>query len=347
LLKKRVAFPKEIQLEITNRCNLDCDMCPRLTLLQVPEIDMSQETFHAILETLQDPESLTLTGWGEPLMHPQFFDFVDQIRQRFPNCEVSFTTNGFLLSEGMVQKILARPFARITLSLEELPWEVGATDHKHAKEAGLDPKKGHNNAFAQSGHPGADIVVTGIRRLVSGRKALNHKTEIRLQAVMVPDGTAVLLKLIDFAADEGLDIVNLVRLDIRGRPDLKRPDWQTERAMIGQARTHAKRAGQAKRSLSIASINDHNSLVKLAAHNDRFCLRLDNYVYIDVNGQVAPCCLLRSHSAGNINEQSLAEIWQSDSLKSFYGPSLPDPCFGCDSFLNGHRDEISKDKLTV
>ena len=69
-LKQRTQLPREIQIEVTNRCNLDCDMCPRLVLLKVPEVDMSDETFEAVLGQLDRPESITLTGWGEPLASP-------------------------------------------------------------------------------------------------------------------------------------------------------------------------------------------------------------------------------------------------------------------------------------
>jgi MoaA/NifB/PqqE/SkfB family radical SAM enzyme len=342
VFKKRVSFPKEIQLEITNRCNLDCDMCPRLTLLKVPELDMSELTFKAILDNLKNPRAITLTGWGEPLMHDRFFDFIDEVHHRFPRCQLSFTTNGFLLSQKVVEKILQRPISRITLSLEELPWEQGRLDQQEARSRGLDPKKGHSNALAHNGHPSSNSVIEGIRALVAGRAKRRRKPEIRLQAVMLPSGLEPLLRLIDFALDEGLDLVNLVRLDIRGRPDLERPDWDAERAMIRQARDYARR-----RRLPIASVNDHGLLLKLAAHNDRFCMRLDDYIYIDVHGNVAPCCLLRSHGVGNVHDTSIHALWDSPQLKNFYGPSLPEECSGCDSFLNGYSSADSKEALSV
>ena len=86
----RSQIPREIQLEITNRCNLDCDMCPRLTLLGVPEVDMSRATFEAVLDRLEAPEAITLTGWGEPLMHPELLEFVDSIRARFPAVDLAY-----------------------------------------------------------------------------------------------------------------------------------------------------------------------------------------------------------------------------------------------------------------
>ena len=124
--KTRTRRPHEFQIEITNRCNLDCDMCPRLSVLGVPEVDMAEDTFETILGRLVDPQSITLTGWGEPLMHGRIFEFIDRIHARFPSCEVSFTTNGYLLDEGRVESILERRIRRINVSLEELPWEQEA-----------------------------------------------------------------------------------------------------------------------------------------------------------------------------------------------------------------------------
>lgn len=323
--KRRTRLPREVQLEVTNRCNLDCDMCPRLSLLQVPEVDMAAETFAAVLDRLDRPRLITLTGWGEPLMHPQIFEFIDRIRSVHPGCEVALTTNGFLLNDARIAAIAERRLARVNFSLEELPWEDGASQSS-------DPKKGHGNSLARAGHPSDGRVVDHIRALVRALKM--PRPELRLQAVFFPDGLDVLLRLVDFAADEGLDTVNLVRLNVRGMPGLARPSWQEERAMLAAAKRRAR-----ERGIAAVSINDHGPLLRLAAHDDRFCIRLDDYIYVDVEGRVAPCGLLRGQVVGDLKSESLQEIWSKPELTKFYGPSLPPECAGCDAYTRGYADE--------
>ena len=340
-LRKRSALPHELQLEVTNRCNLDCHMCPRLTLLKVPEVDMSWETFTRVLDRLTEtPESITLTGWGEPLMHPRIFDFITEIHRRFPSCDVGFTTNAHLLTNAMIERILAAKVSRVNVSLEELPWEnAEAKVVETARTAPMDAKdlhmRGLGNEVAVGGHPTPPKVIDRLKRFLNAvnddRRAGKHAVEVRLQLVLFPNGADVMLRLIDFGAEAGFHAINLVRLDVRGRPDLKRPSWEEERSMIAKARALA-----AERSVPLGSVNDHGFTLRLASHADSFCMRLDNFIYVDVSGNVAPCCLLRGHRMGNLVDQPLEEVWQSDKFKKFYGPEVHPACAGCDAFLHGY-----------
>jgi MoaA/NifB/PqqE/SkfB family radical SAM enzyme len=344
----RARAPREVQLEVTNRCNLDCDMCPRLTLLKVPEQDMSPETFEAVLGRLEAPESITLTGWGEPLMHPRLFDYIDRIHARFPGAAIGFTTNGHLLTDGIVTKILARPIGRVNISLEELPWapetapesapEAPAGATAPAGDAGKkNPLKGHDNTVARDGHPTPPKVVEHLRRFLERRNAQAARgepaPEVRLQVVLFPGSGRIVERLVDFAADLGFQAVNVVRLDVRGRPDLARPTWEEERHLIALARARAEARG-----VPLGSVNDHGVLLRLASHADRFCMRLDNYIYVDVHGNVAPCCLLRSVRTGNLVEQTLDEVWNGEAMRAFYAPGGHPACRGCDAFMNGYAD---------
>lgn len=113
--------------------------------------------------------------------------------------------------------------------------------------------------------------------------------------------------------------------------------------MIALARERAKARG-----ILLGSVNDHGAILKLASHNDQFCIRLDSYVYVDVEGNVAPCCLLRGIRLGSLVEQSLTEIWSSPEFKRFYGPGLHPACAGCDAFMNRyHHNGASSKPLPV
>ncbi|MGE0708846.1 MAG: radical SAM protein [Planctomycetota bacterium] len=337
----RSRLPREVQLEVTNRCNLDCDMCPRLTLLKVPEVDMSRETLEAILDRFEQapPYSITLTGWGEPLMHQDFFAFADRIAARLPETDLGFTTNGHLLTRRVGEQVLARrAITRINVSLEELPWEdATAQGPLPEDERSGNPQKGGINYVARDGHPTPPKVVEHLRSFLAARNAQAARgepaPEVRLQVVLFPDSEETTRRLIDFGADLGFQAVNLVRLDVRGRPDLRRPGYEEERALIAMARARAK-----ERGIPLGSVNDHGRLLRLASHDDQFCMRLDSYIYVDVEGHVAPCCLLRGHRLGDLTRQDLAEVWTSPEFKRFYGPGPHPACEGCDAFLHRYAD---------
>ncbi len=86
--------PQRLVLELTNACNLRCIMCGR------DEANFSLTTFDiGILKNLapilEDVEEVTLFGWGEPTLHPQF----EEILAFLDNYPVKkyFVTNGMRL----------------------------------------------------------------------------------------------------------------------------------------------------------------------------------------------------------------------------------------------------------
>lgn len=158
--------------------------------------------------------------------------------------------------------------------------------------------------------------------------------EARLQVVLFPGSEATTLRLVDFAAEAGFDAVNLVRLDVRGRPDMRRPSWEEERRLIAAARQRARQRG-----VALASVNDHGPFMRLASRADRFCVRLDSYIYVTVAGQVAPCCLLRDVRLGDLTRQSLGEVWSSPEFRRFAGPEPHEACRGCDAFRHCYAEE--------
>jgi molybdenum cofactor biosynthesis enzyme MoaA len=75
LAGRRRSYPEEIQIEVTNACNLTCSMCPH-TLGLIPQNHFPYSLFEQLIQKNPAPKRLVLTGWGEPLMHPQFFEFI-------------------------------------------------------------------------------------------------------------------------------------------------------------------------------------------------------------------------------------------------------------------------------
>ncbi len=92
--------PRELMVEITTSCNYSCIHCFRNTLLE-PEINknMDVEVFKLLLKQASEANVLkiVLSGWGEPLTHPNFLDFIYELKRR--RFKVLINTNGYLLSE--------------------------------------------------------------------------------------------------------------------------------------------------------------------------------------------------------------------------------------------------------
>jgi len=75
-----------------------------------------------------------------------------------------------------------------------------------------------------------------------------------------------------------------------------------------------------------------------------FCSLAASYVKIEPDGRVFPCCRgPRELEMGNVNEQSLEEIWNNDKYRAFrrrmHARDYPDVCRTCDLLIaNPHFD---------
>lgn len=75
------------QIEPTSRCNLKCKYCPQWPKLPRAKLDMTQETFEAALAMVEyfvglgTQTELSLTGIGEPTLHPHFVDMMVRARE--------------------------------------------------------------------------------------------------------------------------------------------------------------------------------------------------------------------------------------------------------------------------
>ncbi len=138
-------YPRPIrdihQIEITTECNLRCHYCPHYPKLPRPKMHMEYGTFCRAMETVAHfvdqgtQTELSLTGIGEPTMHPQFVDYVRMARQTIgPNRMLTIPTNGLLLTEDLCAKI-AEFNPRVFISLHRP--EKAAHAVEAAKKYGL------------------------------------------------------------------------------------------------------------------------------------------------------------------------------------------------------------------
>jgi len=89
-------------VEVTNHCNSKCEYCPHPKMTRSKGF-MSVETFKKVLKK-QELDFMELHGFGEPLMHPQIYDFVRMAHER--GFKTQFSTNGLLLSREVMDKLV-------------------------------------------------------------------------------------------------------------------------------------------------------------------------------------------------------------------------------------------------
>jgi len=88
------SVPQRLVFELTNACNISCVMCGRNAADFAPTKFNAKwfEKFHSIMDKI---EEVTLIGWGEPTVHPDFTDMLKTLDKY--GVRKYFCTNGMLL----------------------------------------------------------------------------------------------------------------------------------------------------------------------------------------------------------------------------------------------------------
>ncbi|HDM92396.1 MAG TPA: radical SAM protein [Candidatus Korarchaeota archaeon] len=89
--------PREVHVELTARCNLNCAFCYRRSW-PGPFEHMDFDLFRMVVRELEDVgvEVVWLSGWGEPLYHPRFREALELLAGKF---RIGIISNGVLLRE--------------------------------------------------------------------------------------------------------------------------------------------------------------------------------------------------------------------------------------------------------
>lgn len=107
---------KKIFVEITNRCNLACAFCQPSSRAAA---DMTPQAFATVLNRIAGhTDHLCLHLLGEPLLHPQLGELLEQCR--FQRKRVNLTTNGTLLAQHGALLLESPALRQLNLSLHSL-----------------------------------------------------------------------------------------------------------------------------------------------------------------------------------------------------------------------------------
>lgn len=112
--------PSKLFVETTTRCNLGCMMCVKQTAgCQMPEGDLSPETFAELASAFPHLEALILNGIGEPLLNPHLETFIRTAKTAMPaGSWIGFQSNGLLLTNLRAVALVHAGLDRICLSVD-------------------------------------------------------------------------------------------------------------------------------------------------------------------------------------------------------------------------------------
>ena len=285
-------LPITMDIEPTTGCNFRCTMC-QVSSPNFVSKNLDFEMFKKIIEENEQLLKIKLQGMGEPLVNKKFFDMVDFASKHGIVSEI--TTNGSLLSEENIFKLLNSNLSRITISID------GASSETFEK---IRIKSNYNN------------VIENCKNLVKNFKKKLIRPELSAWCVVQNDNISEFDKIYELCKQIGFDkLTYQFYLSGWGKDEWnkinknKRIEINKIKNKIEEIKTRGSKEGMD------INIFDEN----LLSFSNQ-CVWPWESTYISKTGDVVPCCIIGDEkvvSFGNINEKSFKQIWNSENYKNF------------------------------
>ena len=316
ILKDKVfTGPKSICFDLINQCNLSCNYCVEKHTLNagnkktqtIEKINF--DVFAGAIDDCYDlgVEQITLTGGGEPFLHPDISKMIAYIKQR--NIDISFNTNG----------TFSKNFRKYLKNICWLHINVSATNYKDYQKFQGGSKRMFNN------------LISNIKFITSHRINARHPS-VNIVYVLTKDNFLKMDEAITWAQEIGADSIRFkwavapekndeITIAINSLKKLKEVIKRIFRRRNNiKIKTNIMEICQSL--LSVDSYNNHERLDICGLSNkslyfqDNFKKDFSCYVgwfrtYILNSGDVWLCFGRATAPAGNIYRKSFKEIWYS------------------------------------
>lgn len=204
-------FPLHLDVELSSHCNLRCKMC-----FQRHMVGGRRHMDAALFKRIVDEGmregicALKLQSRGESLMHPGIYDILAYAKDAGV-LDVHLTTNGLLLNEGNVRRLVEGRLDLLILSFD--PW--------HAEAASMTEED--YTAFMQNvvgmlhrerTAPGAHPLKIRIQTCIPEYTPSQVESETRKNRALFPDADAILINPVYSSHEEEAHLVNLEAYDL-------------------------------------------------------------------------------------------------------------------------------------
>ena len=317
--------PVCLYLEVTNRCNLLCETCPRTFEELEPPSDMSWDLFTKIVDQFPNIARVVLHGVGEPMLVKNLPRMVRYLKDR--GTYVLFNTNGTLLTETKGRELIAAGLDEIRVSLDAA--EPQAFKQVRGKDM-FDRIVRNVRRFTKIQRdegltlPRISLWLTGLKETIDELPdfvRLAHEIGVR---------DVHLQRLVYFADGQGL---------ARSQSALFESLDSDEGRRVAEAAALAAELGL---NFDASGATEPGTSLHRATENKPWslCRRPWTLMYFTAHGRAIPCCIAPfsmrgydSFTLGNASQQSLREIWNGLGYQKFRQALLsdepPQACASC------------------
>ena len=188
--------PITLSIAATSRCNSHCDMCQRhsryigdFEFKPRATKDVDFTLFKDFVNKFNKALAISIIGCGEPLLNKDFFRMVDY-SARVMRMNVVTTTNGTLLDEETIEKIISSGLSKIDISVD------GDNEEEFNRMTGM-PKEVYREKLKN------------ITYLVSKKRETNSKLNIGLSFIIDKENYKRMPSMIRLGEKLGVDSVGL------------------------------------------------------------------------------------------------------------------------------------------
>ena len=321
VIRKRLVLngkPSKIQIETTDLCNARCIMCSHAYNRGTGTDILESGIIGRIEPILPYVRTIVLHGNGEPFLKK---DLTGYLRQ-FSEYHISFITNTNLsIVNDEILHAMKSYFIELNVSCDA-----------HEKELYEMIRAGLN----------FETFVENVKRV----RAACPELVMKMNVVVMRQNLAHLSQIVRFAAELGFDevIFNQLCVDAKNNNLEDDPYLYPELYVrnMEKAVQEAKRTGIVIRCPQLTALEPHTD------HADRprnepvaqfrgICDWLVESPYINLQGDVAFCCMNQMKTLGNVFRDDIESIWNNSAYQKlredFHNNRLNVWCQGCDFML--------------
>ena len=291
-------IPRQVNIEITNKCNLDCKICKRKEL-KLPEVNLTFEMAKKIIDRLpEEIKEISLGGYGEPFINPEIYKIISYAKNK--RKKVSITNNGwFMIKPENRRKALENGVDILRFSVEDVN-DVGSEGHLYSKH-----------------------ILDALKELAQERNLGAYKTKLYFNTIVHKGNAEQISSIIAYAEKIGFDHIELIHMDKKSNSITNYLSTEEEIALYKKIR-------QMPWKIKVTSLLDrYDGIRKYGFRKMTKCPLTYDTAHITLDGDVTPCHFgLPRYKIDNILQKDLKEIWNGTAFKDFRKDQLK-VCQGC------------------
>jgi len=323
----RLDNPRELYIEVTNRCNSLCETCPLTFDPQETEHYLTFNEFTGLVDQFPRLERAVLHGIGEPLLNRDLGRMIGYLKDRA--VQVVFNTNGILLNARRQAELIASGLDELRVSCD------GASPETYARLRGVNvlPK-----------------VLANVGQMMATRARLGaRQPRVSLYFTGVRDNIDELPDVIEHAGRLGVDEVHLTRMVFFGE-GLATADQSIYNAgaalrrhvadVVSRCTERSRELGVAFSGAGAVAPDEYVAGPQDVPFPWQGCRRPWRLGYVTANGNLLPCCIAPFTDVpyddivlGNVRAAGFNAAWNSPGYEAFrqrhQSADPPEACRRC------------------